>query len=187
MSLLPGKRPDPTPEYVDQLFRAAGVTRSPAILGRRGYFDQLGVPGINDTGIYDDAIFVRCAGGRIVGFNANTDPSDLPAGRATLQAGSYLYAIGDHHRTDPDPKKRYKALIQSSPVTILRQGKTALEHGFYGINIHRGGDYTTGSEGCQTIYKPQWQEFIDLVQWEMTKAKVPVIPYVLSVFKPAAK
>jgi len=42
--------------------------------------------------------------------------------------------------------------------------------GHYSINIHKGGegkDQWTWSEGCQTIPKSQWNEFIRLVKTEM--------------------
>jgi lysozyme len=54
------------------------------LIGIRGYYqDSMGKPGINDRGIYDDAICLL-APNLFLTFNANTDPSVYRPGIATL-------------------------------------------------------------------------------------------------------
>jgi lysozyme len=38
------------------------------------------------------------------------------------------------------------------------------ETGMFGINIHRGGDTTVSSKGCQTIRPDQYDEFMSKVK-----------------------
>src|SRR5690606_11274540 len=132
--------------------------------------NSMGVPGKNDRGIYDDAIFVLTPTGYYT-FNGNTDPSRYRAGyglgsrkgMACLKAGIHRYKIGTHNPSK-SPASRYKALVQAEPVTVIRDGNPPYEHtGWHGINIHRGGDKTTSSLGCQTIPPSQWPAFIRIV------------------------
>lgn len=156
------------------------LTEPLVIVGIRGYYKKsMGDPRRNDQGIYDDAIFVY---GRDVfaSFNANTDP--MYPGAAVLNPGVYRsYLLGKH-------RGKYLALVQrAGEVTVTRTTKGGAlydDTGYFGINIHRGAYSTTGSEGCQTIYPPQWDAFISLVldqakriagkRWDRL-----VIPYVL--------
>jgi hypothetical protein len=55
------------------------------------------------------------------------------------------------------------------------------ESGEFYIHIHHAGLYTTTSEGCQTIYLPQWPEFFQLVKTEMLFYGLTEIPYVFTV------
>lgn len=152
------------------------------VVGVRGYYrDTLGKPGVNDRGLYDDAIFVVTPT-RFAAFNANTDPSRYRRGRgkgagkgmATLKPGLWrAHRPGKH-------KGQYMALIQTGgPVTVIRDGLAGdyEDTGWFGINIHRGGINTTSSEGCQTIPPDQWPEFIAAVEGP-GKAQ-GVVPYVL--------
>lgn len=159
------------------------------ILGVRGYyFDSMGEKGKNDRGIYDDAIFV-ISPENFFSFNANTDPSrfgqnkNVGKGFAVLQEGIYTYQIGRHginrERATNGRTKAYTALVQKSPVKVKRDGKNDIDVGMFGINIHMGGMNTTSSEGCQTIYRPQWNEFIDTIQSEMKKYKQREVKYYL--------
>lgn len=50
----------------------------------------------------------------------------------------------------------------------------------YGLNVHRGRANTTGSQGCQTIYKPRWESFIATVKMEMQRYDQKVIRYFLT-------
>jgi hypothetical protein len=138
------------------------------VVGMRGYYrDTLGVPGKNDRGIYDDALFLVSPLG-FASFNANTDPSRVRkgAGRgagkgmAVLQPGLWFA-----HRFGPH-RGKYLALVQTGgPVTVMRDGNPPYpDTGLFGINIHRGGYNTTSSLGCQTVYPTQWEAFIAMAK-----------------------
>jgi len=164
--MIPNSRPKIT--EADALKHIAHIDRSKyplVILGIRGYYqDTMGKPGVNDIGLYDDAIILHHMAGAysaFATFNGNTDPSRQRDGMATLKPGTYFsHCIGMH-------KGSYTALIQRmGKVTVLRYrtGKNPIEDtGYFGINIHRGGDYGTSSEGCQTVPRinGQYDEFID--------------------------
>lgn len=161
------------------------------IVGVRGYYrDTMGVVGKNDRGLYDDALFVVSPNG-LMAFNANTDPSSYrkatkdTRGMATLVPGLYFaWVIGQH--------KGYRALQQiGGPVTVARDGESALDTGYFGINGHRGSVHGTSSEGCQTVVPTQWPSFIALVESEArrlfpTKWQKQIIPYAL-VVEPGAE
>jgi hypothetical protein len=83
-------------------------------------------------------------------------------------------------------RQKYLALCQrAGPVTVTRDGDPPYpDQGYFGINIHRGGYGTTGSEGCQTILPDQWDSFIALAvdqakRYHGRTWKAAVIPYVL--------
>lgn len=148
-----------------------------ALLGIRGYYkNSLGIPGENDRGIYDDAIFL-IAREAYVTFNANTDPSIRRRKVAVLQSGVWLYKIGIHGLSKPEPQ-RYKALVQAGPVSVLRD-EMGVDTGWFGINIHRGGPRSTSSLGCQTVFPDQWAVFIAATEAELKRENQKIIPYVL--------
>jgi hypothetical protein len=133
------------------------------IVGVRGYYrDTMGKSGVNDRNIYDDAIFLYSAN-VMAAFNANTDPSKSQTGMASLKAGFWPCYRFDRHR---GKIKTYEAICQrAGPVTVVRDGNpTREETGNFGINIHCGGFWTTGSEGCQTIPPEQWTAFYALAK-----------------------
>ena len=159
----------------------------PFLFGIRGYFYK-----DNTRGIWDDLIGFISPTYRVL-FNANTDPSICKTGIANLCPGKWIYQIGLH-------KNKYKALIQAEPVKVKRDqcsdfeiNKTHNKYGLYlgqgiwqgmfGINIHKGGippNYITSSLGCQTIFYPQWEEFIKTVTFQMDFYQVKTIPYFLT-------
>ena len=186
-----------------------GLLNDPMIVfGLRGYFD---VAGQNKRGIYDDCIgIITPLPEEFRVYNANTDPSVSRKNIAVLQPGVYKYAQGLHGRHHLDLTKLedqkilhtlqstgkdypkdlgrplpYHALIQSGPVTVLRDGATEPEtirdpDRYPMINIHRGGRNTTSSEGCQTIFPDYWSEFFwNNVVPLMEKYKVALISYAL--------
>lgn len=147
------------------------------ILGFRGYFrDTLGVKGKNDRGIYDDAVIITSDSCHAT-YNANTDPSIYKTGIASLVPGKYLYKIGIHGLSKPKDQQ-YEALVQAGPVIVARDdGKT--EEGWFGINIHKGYNTTTGSAGCQTIAPDQWAAFIETIKQQLSFYKKKVVTYLL--------
>lgn len=156
--------------------------KTPCIIGVRGYYkDEMGRKGGNDRGIYDDAIFV-IEENLMFSFNANTDPSrygmnnKIGKGLAVLKAGEYQYKIGIHG-ISKEKSKQYEALIQEEKVSVKRDVTNQEETGFFGINIHRGGENSTSSEGCQTIPPSQWDEFMHVVKACFPSGKD--IPYIL--------
>lgn len=158
------------------------------VVGIRGYYrDSLGAPGVNDRGIYDDAFLVHSPS-VMAAYNGNVDPSawrkgsgtGSTKGMASLNPGAWFVHQFDLHRG------KYLALCQrAGPVTVTRDGTPPyVDSGYFGINIHRGGYGTTGSEGCQTVLPEQWESFIGLTtdqakRYHGAKWRQAVIPYVL--------
>jgi lysozyme len=159
------------------------------VVGVRGYYrDTLGAPGVNDRGIYDDAIFLHSSS-VMAAYNGNTDPSTYRRGRGTgaqkgiasLNPGAWYVHRFDQHRG------KYLALCQrAGDVIVTRDGDPPYEdRGSFGINIHRGSVSTTSSLGCQTIHPSQWESFIALAvdqarrYFGATGWRHAVIPYVL--------
>jgi hypothetical protein len=164
------------------------------VVGIRGYYkNSMGLPGQNDSGIYDDAIFLITAN-HFSSYNANTEPSTRKAGsgfgarkgRARLLPGVWkCYRFSQHAGPSTPP---YDAICQrAGEVTVLRDGNPDYPHtGNFGINIHRGGRNSTSSLGCQTIYPDQWLAFIMSAQDQAqrcfgTSWRSTTIPYVLLV------
>lgn len=183
MSLKPRYRPQKSKQDVAAICETNGVDwKSGAVVGVRGYFqDSMGKAGENDRGLYDDAIFI-ISENEFRAFNGNTDPSryrkgygksEATKGMAELDCGVWEYRLGKH-------KQQYMALIQAAEVTVTRDGRPDYKDtGWFGINIHRGGEYGTSSLGCQTIHPVQWDEFIDLASFVIKKSNKTIIPYCL--------
>jgi hypothetical protein len=164
------------------IIAAHGVDRAAhpiVVLGVRGYYrDTMGAVGANDRCLYDDCLAIDTPRG-FLAVNGNCDPSKFEPGIATLLPGVYFaHEFGLH-------KGAYLALVQTGgEVTVSRDGQTAHDEGWFGINIHRGGYATTGSLGCQTVHPDQWAEFIGLGEsearrlWGASWQRV-VVPYVL--------
>lgn len=186
---VPKGKPRITREKLEKLappVRVEGVHPPVELVGLRGYYrDSMGAVGRNDRGLWDDALILRTPEA-FVAFNANTDPSPwginpkLGRGYAMLTVGVWLYKLGIHKRGKPGG---HAALVQAAPVIVDRRlqpdDEELLHEGWFGINIHRGGLHTTGSEGCQTIYRPQWDAFITLLTSELTRHWQHIVPYTL--------
>lgn len=176
--LQPPARPKINRALVQQILTLNKVDSPVAIIGIRGYYrDTMGKPGVNDRGIYDDAlIFISPTA--FVTFNGNTDPSVYRKRIAVLKPGVWTYKLGIHGLSKPKAQQ-YRALVQAGPVTVERD-ETLPETGWFGINIHRGSRATTSSLGCQTIPPDQWPSFIALVEGEMKRHGVKELKYILT-------
>lgn len=179
--MIPNSKPKLLQSEAKDLIQDFNLGEYPVkLLGIRGYYKQtMGNPIKNDRGIYDDAIFILSP--ELFGtYNANTDPSVAKPGVAVLKPGVYLYKIGLHGISRPNP---YKALRQYGRVTVYRDGRagefTDTKQAPFYINIHRGGINTTSSLGCQTIHPSQWPSFIATVEDQLKRFNQPVIPYAL--------
>ena len=136
------------------------------LIGIRGYASLGGNTG-NKRNIYDDGIVILTDRVCEV-FPANTDPSrfginpKIGKGFASLKLGAYpSYIFDTHNGSRPHP-----AICQRvGEVTVLRDGGIE-ESGYFGINIHRGGEAGTSSDGCQTLPRAQWNLFYKLAKSE---------------------
>lgn len=158
------------------------------VIGIRGYYlNTMGAPGVNDRGIYDDAIFIETPS-VTAAYNGNTDPSTyrkgvgrgVAKGIAVLKPGVWYVHKFDLHNG------KYLALCQRlGEVIVTRDGDPPYEDkGMFGINIHRGSYNSTSSLGCQTIHPSQWDSFINLTvdqakRYFGDKWNKSVIPYIL--------
>ncbi len=171
VGILPAAgRPRLTRTELEALLRPLAIdyARYPLVVaGLRGYFaSQQGVS--NRRNVYDDALCLYAPDLNLFeAFNGNTDPSKVQPGAgtaagkgiATLNPGVwYAYRFDVHGGQKP-----YEAICQrAAPVTVTRDGEPPYaDTGRFGINIHRGGNFTTSSEGCQTVPPTQWPDFYD--------------------------
>lgn len=183
MSITPKSRPnidrEKASKYLDLADRMfAPISRKvPLILGIRGYYlDTMGTPGVNERGEYDDAAVIwspNCC----EAFNFNTDPSRSRPGMAVLKPGVWRYQPGTHGLSKPKAQQ-YAAFVQAGVVTVKRDGQGD-DTGWFGINIHRGGDSGTSSLGCQTVPPSQWTEFRETVMRELARKTMSEFRYVL--------
>ncbi len=154
MSIVPAGRPQQTREETLAILHTHGVSESSGgitLLGVRGYYqDSMGIVGENDHAMYDDALFV--VGPEIfAAFNFNTDPQKAGQKKAKLDPGQYLFHKGLH-------KGRYKCLRPSPEDARWPCTRDGVKSMCGAIQIHMGGLRDTFSEGCQTIYPPQYDE-----------------------------
>jgi hypothetical protein len=174
-------RPKITLDQALKYMKSAKESNLVYLIGIRGYYqDTMGKPGINDRGIYDDAMII-IAPGVYITFNANTDPSVTRPGIATLTFGRHLYKKGKHKISGPNPYPALRPATPDESLPVTRDGKDGIFKGI-AINIHKGGINTTSSEGCQTIHPTQWEEFIKTVYSLMDRYQQDIIPYHLVPF-----
>ncbi len=189
---VPATRPKISREEVEKIISHYEVDREKykvIIVGIRGYYlNTIGKNGVNDRGVYDDAIFIVTPG-YFAAYNANCDPSSYRIGYgigeqkgiANLKPGAYYAWKIDMHRG------KYVALCQRvGPMTVIRDGNPPYEQTsrYLGINCHMGGQHNTGSLGCQTIPPNQWDDFINSTIYELkayygTLYQNTTVPYCL--------
>lgn len=177
--LIPPQRPTSTRQQIVKLTN--NYSEYPYLVGLRGYYkNESGRSGLNDRGLYDDALFFVLPN-EMYAFNFNTDPSwygynddsKTRAGVATLKEGTWEYVIGLHKGS-----VHHMALVQHGNFTVYRDGnsrtgKKIQDTGKFGINLHKGGRGGTSSAGCQTVPPSQWDEFYNqLVTKYLPKGKV---------------
>jgi lysozyme len=175
--MVPNSRPQQAKEKTLSMVIKSGIVDRVALVGIRGYYSETFQPSGNQRGIYDDAIILLSPSVHAT-FNANTDPSIFKKGIAILKTGIHRYRKGNHGISKPGGG--YPALRPSNPkeeVPVTRDGEG--DSMGVAINIHKGGYNTTSSLGCQTIYPPQWDGFINLVYSEMSRYNQKTIPYLL--------
>lgn len=149
------------------------------VVGIRGYYAADNADKKNDRGVYDDALFIDTPNATVA-FNGNVDPSVTRPGMAVLVPGVYYAHKFDLH------KGEYLALCQRQAVVTVSRDGQGLDTGMFGINIHRGGNNTTSSLGCQTVPPKQWDAFIALAVAEAKrlygdKWNKTTVPYALLV------
>jgi lysozyme len=175
--MVPNSRPQQAKEKTLAMVIKAGIEDCVSLVGIRGYYSETFAPSGNDRGIYDDAIILLTPSVHAT-FNANTDPSVFKKGIAVLKTGIHRFRKGNHGISKPGGG--YPALRPANPKEELPVTRDGIGDDMgIAINIHRGGYKTTSSLGCQTIYPPQWNGFINLVYSEMSRYKQKTIPYLL--------
>lgn len=182
MSIVPNTRPKQEEDVTLKIISDAGITDKVVLVGVRGYYlKTMGDPKKDDFNIYDDAIYI-VSPTAYASFNANVDPSFVMKKNkpmAVLDCGVYRFYKGKHGG-------RYNALRAYPEGVVLPCTRAGAPSTATYINIHKGGDNindkvdgVTWSKGCQTIYKPQWSAFINLVYSEMDRNGQQTVPYIL--------
>ena len=175
--MIPKSRPQQAKEKSLAMAIKAGIEDRVVLIGIRGYYSETFQPSGNQRGIYDDAIILLSPSVHAT-FNANTDPSIFKKGIAVLKTGIHRYRKGNHGISKPGggyPALRPSNPKEEVPVTRDSEGDSM----GVAINIHKGSRNSTSSLGCQTIYPPQWDGFINLVYSEMSRYNQKTIPYLL--------
>jgi lysozyme len=181
--MTPSSRPRLPEDQARLLLATHGVNDAVAVIGIRGYYrDTMGKPGVNDRGIYDDAIVVVTPTA-FATFNGNTDPSAHRPGIASLVPGVHRYRPGRHGISRDRPGKivsypAFRPATRGEQLPVTRDGVVNPRPGI-AINIHRGSRTSTSSEGCQTIPPDQWAAFHALVISELKRHGQTSFPYLL--------
>ncbi len=179
--MLPSSTPKATLADIDKLlkpYRKALEGESLIVVGIPGYYSKMGTSPGNDRAIYDDAMFV-VSPTHFSAWNANVDPSLFRKGIATLAPGIHRYRKGNHGISRPGGGyPAFRPATKNEELPVTRDG-VAVPWPGVAINIHRGGNTTTSSLGCQTIPPAQWDAFYAAVSGEMKRHNLKTFPYVL--------
>lgn len=178
-AILPANTPRLALAQVAEIIAKSGVKDAVVLVGVRGYYrDSMGKPGVNDRGIYDDALFVLSPT-HFSAWNGNTDPSRVREGVASLVPGIHRYKKGNHGISRPGGGyPAFRPATRGEELPVKRDGVSNPKPGV-AINIHRGGINTTSSEGCQTIPPEQWDSFYSALSGELKRHNQKTFPYVL--------
>lgn len=172
-------RPKITKDELIAMIKDHPVPEPIKFVAIRGYYkDSMGVAGVNDIGIYDDAMFL-IGPAIFLAFNGNTDPSKHKPGIAKLIAGVHYFKKGKHGISRPGggyPAFRPDTPDESLPVT--RDGQEGIKRAV-AINIHKGSFNSTSSEGCQTVYPDEWIQCQTEAYHAMDIEGQKRIPYIL--------
>lgn len=178
--MIPSSTPKASLARVTKAIVKAKLAGEPLVLvGVRGYYrDTMGEVGKNDRGIYDDALFIVSAN-HFTSWNANTDPSAWRKGIASLALGVHRYKRGNHGISKPGGGyPAFRPATKNEELPVTRDGVSVPWAGV-AINIHRGGNNTTSSLGCQTLPPVQWDSFYAALSGEMKRHNVKDFPYLL--------
>lgn len=178
--ITPAQRPLKSVSEILQIIRLHEITDSVVLVGYRGYYsDTMGKLGVNDRGIYDDAMFI-VSPRHFSAWNANTDPSVFRPGIATLALGVHRYKRGNHGISRPGGGyPAFRPATKNEELPVTRDGVPSNPRWGVAINIHKGGKNSTSSEGCQTIPPHQWDAFYSTLDRELKEFKQPSFPYLL--------
>jgi lysozyme len=178
--MLPESTPKASLARVTKAITKAKLTDSVVLVGVRGYYkDTMGKTGVNDRGIYDDALFI-ISPTHFSAYNANTDPSAHRQGIASLVPGVHRYRRGNHGISRPGGGyPAFRPATKDEELPVVRDGVINPRPGV-AINIHRGSRINTSSEGCQTLPPQQWDAFYAALSGEMKRHGVTTFPYLLT-------
>ena len=178
--MTPNSRPKATRSQIEKLAKKAAGGSLPRVflVGIRGYYSETFAPSGNNRGVYDDALFI-VGPETFTAFNANTDPSAFRKNVATLVPGVHPYRPGNHGISRPGGGyPAFRPATKNEELPVTRDG-VAVPWPGVAINIHRGGNTTTSSEGCQTVPPKQWDLFHGLLTKELKAAGQKTFPYIL--------
>jgi len=93
-------------------------------------------------------------------------------GQESLIPGWYPFRPGNHGISRPGGGyPAFRPATKGEALPVIRDGEDGRsKRDGVAINIHKGGYNTTSSEGCQTIYPPEWPAFHALVHMELKRA-----------------
>jgi len=177
--MIPSSTPKASLARISKAISKAKLTDNVILVGVRGYYkDTMGKPGVNDRGIYDDALFI-VSPTHFSAWNANTDPSTHRQGIASLITGVHRYRRGNHGISRPGGGyPAFRPATKNEELPVVRDGVTNPTPGV-AINIHKGSRNSTSSEGCQTVPPQQWDSFYAALSGEMKRHNVKDFPYLL--------
>lgn len=148
-----------------------------SLVGIRGYYrDTFGKKGKNDRVYYDDALVLTTNSEKFYfTFNFNCDPSVYRKKVATLVGDRAYDCVKHFHKGNA-----LYPCLQIVEDWLRRDGIEEIDIGRHGINFHWDTEErSTGSLGCQTLPKSQWNRFIKDTLDRMVIEKVGSIRYFL--------